>query len=314
MSEEVLITGGMGYVGGRIAQAISEHSAYDLTISTRRTGLSRPEWLVKGNVIKLDLLSEEELDAACQGVKYIIHLAALNEIDSAKDPEQALIINGLGTLKLLRAAERAGVERFIYFSTAHVYGAPLQGNITENLATKPCHPYAITHRIAEDFVLASSKLTGIVLRLSNSLGAPSHIGVDRWTLLVNDLCRQAVTENKLTLRTGHQRRDFIALSDVCAAVLHFLKIPKQECKDGLFNLGGECTMSVADMAELISERYEVLFKQKIPIYCPEQRESESDVSLNYDISKLKETGFKLQGDIVCEVDRTLEICNKFLAK
>jgi len=70
---------------------------------------------------------------------------------------------------------------------------------------RPVHPYAITHHAAEDFVLAAhdeKRLMGYVIRLSNGFGAPAHAGVDRWTLLVNDLCRQAVQTRQLILRSA----------------------------------------------------------------------------------------------------------------
>lgn len=312
MSETVLITGGLGYVGGRIAHAIAQHSEYNLLVSTRQTNTTLPSWLDKGKLISVDLLSDKDLDLACQGVKHIVHLAAANEIDSGNDPEQALMINGMGTLKLLRAAERAGVERFIYFSTAHVYGAPLQGIITEDIVPKPMHPYAITHHIAEDFVLASSKLKGIVVRLSNSLGAPTHAFVNRWTLIANDLCRQAVTTNKLVLRSsGMQKRDFIALSDVCSAVMHFLQLPAVDCKDGLFNLGGESTLRVIELANLIADRCQIVLDFKPLIIRPSSTEGEVDFDLEYKIDKLKSTGFKIKGSITDEIDATLKSCRYF---
>ena len=254
--DRVLITGGLGYVGGRIAEYLSLNSDFHLALGTRRYRAERPGWLRKGELVRMDLGSEKSLEEACSGVRYLIHLAGLNEIDSLNDPEKALLINGGGTLRLLRTAQNAGVERFLYFSTAHVYGAPLEGTITEETVPKPVHPYAITHRVAEDFVLATHKndaLTGIVFRLSNSFGSPNSPYADRWTLIVNDLCRQAVEKRKLMLRSsGLQQRDFIALEDVGKAVVYFLGLQRSECGDGLFNLGGDGSMRIIDLAELVS--------------------------------------------------------------
>ena len=114
----------------------------------------------------------------------IVHLAAMNEMDCARDPAAALEVNTALTLRLLNAAVAAGVRRFVYLSTAHVYGAPLRGHIDERALPRPVHPYAITHRAAEDFVLAAfdaGRIEGVVLRLSNGVGAPAHAAVDRWT-------------------------------------------------------------------------------------------------------------------------------------
>ena len=314
MNDIVLITGGLGYVGGRVTKYLVDNTDYKLRITTRQIAAQVPDWLRNIESIQVDLMSEEDLKSACAGVRHIIHLAALNEIESRTNPELALTINGLGSLNLLRTAEKAGVERFIYFSTAHIYGAPLQGNITEKNLPRPVHPYAITHRTAEDFVLAAhdrKTLTGIVLRLSNGFGVPTRPDVDRWTLLVNDLCRQAVTTRKLVLRSaGSQKRDFITLQDVSRAVSHFLTLSVDKCADGLFNLGGENSLRIIDMAMLISERCNKILGFKPEIIRPVPDRDDLKPELEYCIEKLKDTGFKLVKNVTEEIDATLLFCQK----
>lgn len=314
MEGTVLITGGLGYVGGRISKFLSEKNGIKLRISTRRYNAEAPEWLTNGQIVTLDLMSESELEAACDGVRCIVHLAAANEVDSLQDPQLALTINGLGSLKLLNAAIKAGVERFIYFSTAHVYGTELKGVVTERSLARPVHPYAISHRTAEDFVLAAhgrKALIGIVLRLSNGFGPPIRADVDRWTLLVNDLCRQAVTTRKMILRSsGLQKRDFITLHDVSRAVLHFINLPTEQCADGLFNLGGECTFKVIDMAKLIVERCCEILGFTPEIIIPDPLPYEASNDLQYVIEKLKSTGFDLEGNVKDEIDATILFCQE----
>jgi UDP-glucose 4-epimerase len=131
-------------------------------------------------------------------------------------------------------------------------------------------------------------------------------------LVVNDLCRQAITTKKLLLRSsGLQRRDFITLQDVNRAVHHFLGLPVEKCADGLFNLGGECSLRIIDMVELIAERCNVLFGYK-PEVIRQTQHQEVTNDLIYSIEKLKVTGFKIRGDIKTEVDDTLIFCfNEF---
>ena len=312
MSDIVLITGGLGYVGGRVSKYLADNTDYKIRITTRQNEAQVPDGLRNGEIIQADLTSEEDLNSACTGVRYIVHLAALNEIESSTNPELALTINGLGSLSLLRAAEKAGVERFIYFSTAHVYGAPLQGLITEKTLPRPVHPYAITHKTAEDFVLAAhdrKALTGIVLRFSNGFGVPMRPNVDRWTLLVNDLCRQAVTIRRLVLRSaGSQKRDFVTLLDVSRTVSHFLSLPVDQCDDGLFNLGGECSLRIIDMVELISKRCHKVLGFKPEIIRPVLLPDEPPPVLDYCIEKLKSTGFVLNKNMNAEIDATLLFC------
>lgn len=314
MTEHVLITGGLGYVGGRVAKYLAEHTPYRLTLGTRRSVTLPPPWLRHGRLLTLDVTNDAHVAAACEGVAAIVHLSAVNEIESARNPELALHVNSLGSLKMLRAAIRAGVKRFIYFSTAHVYGSPLAGVITEESVPRPLHPYAITHRAAEDFVLAandSNELTGIVLRLSNSLGAPERPEVQRWTLLVNDLCHQAVTSGRLVLRSsGLQRRDFIALSDVARAVEHFIALPTERCGNGLFNLGGEEALRVIDVVETIAARCQIVLGRRPVIERSQPALGEEALALEYRIAKLKGTGFRLEGKIVREIDATLAFCQR----
>jgi UDP-glucose 4-epimerase len=316
MTWRVLITGGLGYVGGRIARFLEETGRYELVLGTRRPGVSRVVYAPRAEVVSMDLLTDD-LSPLCAGVEAIIHLAAVNEVESAKSPARALRVNGEGTLRLLIAAKQAGVKRFLYFSTAHVYGAPLAGRISETSLPKPVHPYAITHRVAEDFVLAeqsAGSMEGIVVRLSNGFGEPAHGDVDRWTLLVNDLCRQAVTAQALILRSsGTQLRDFITLHDVARGAEHLLRLPRLSLGDGLFNLGGDMVMSVYDMTLLIADRCETLFGFRPSIQRPTPPTGETTTPLIYGIDKLRQTGFEPAGDIIAEIDNTLRFCRAAFA-
>lgn len=311
MNDSVLITGGLGYVGGRVASHLAEHSPFRLKLGVRK-GVTNPVWLNNGDVVSIDLLDSSTLEEACNGVKHVVHLAALNEIESAEDPEQALLTNGLGSLKLLNAALKVGVKRFLYFSTAHVYGSPLQGTLTEGTLPRPQHPYAITHRTAEDFVLAAKdkgKIEGLVLRLSNGFGSPERPEVNRWTLLVNDLCKQSVCSRKMVLRSsGLQSRDFITLTDVGRAVKHLLSIQSEDCADGLFNLGGENSLRIIEIAEKIADRSEVVLGFRPEIQRPIPPTDESGTILDYPIDKLKKTGFSLLSNVNEEIDATLTLC------
>lgn len=310
MSHTVLLTGGLGYLGGRLACALAA-AGHQVRCGTRRPGAAAPDWLPGMPMVTLDWVSTEALTEACRGVDCIIHLAAMNEVESARDPVGALEMNGLASLRLLEAAKAAGVRRFVYFSTAHVYGAPLQGNIDETSLPRPVHPYAITHKVAEDFVLAAhdrKQIEGVVIRLSNGFGAPVTPDVDRWTLLVNDLCRQAAISGELRLNSaGAQLRDFITLTDVARAVNHLLELDAGQLTDGLFNLGGGKAMSILEMTERIAVRWQALTGRDIGIVRP-AGDGVPPPALNYRCDKLAATGFTLTGQVDREIDDTLQLC------
>ena len=310
MKLSILLTGGLGYVGGRLASALVT-AGHQVHCGTRSSSKTAPEWLPQMQMTHLDWDSDVSLAQACQGIDCVIHLAAMNEIESAKNPLASLQMNGVASLRLIEAAKAAGVRRFIYFSTAHVYGAPLQGLITESVLPHPIHPYAITHKVTEDFVLAAhaqKQLEGIVIRLSNGFGAPVTPKVNRWTLLVNDLCRQAATNGELRLNSpGTQLRDFITLGDVSRAVSHLLELKVDQLGDGLFNLGGGKAISIFEMTELVADRWRALVCRDIVIHRP-VGDGARPLPLDYCCDKLSATGFKLTSQIDSEIDATLRLC------
>lgn len=312
MKKNILITGAFGYLGGRIAKLLAQDEDITLCLGTRRENRKLPSWAGRARVAVMDLSSRASLEDTCLGMDAIIHLAAVNEIESAADPGRALEVNGMGTLRLLDAAEANGVGRFIYLSTIHVYGSPLAGVITERTLPRPMHPYAISHRVAEDFVLAAhdgKKLTGIVLRLSNGFGAPASPDADRWTLVVNDLCRQAAITGKLLLKTpGLQKRDFITLHDTARAVACMTGLQRAACGDGLFNLGGKYSVSILEMATLIANRCEATLGFRPAIERPAPVAGDMAEDLDYQIDKIERTGLLLTGNVEEEIDATLRFC------
>lgn len=309
MNHKILVTGGMGLVGGRVAQALAEQGN-EVLLGSRHVQ-APPSWLATADVVAMDWLSKDSLISACNGVDAIVHLAAMNDAECLRDPVAALEVNGVNTARLLEAAKTTGVRRFIYFSTAHIYGSPLAGQIDEVTLPRCKHPYATSHRAAEDVVLAASdKLSSIVLRLSNGFGRPAHAAVNSWMLLVNDLCRQAITQGSLTLRSsGLQRRDFVTLHDVGRAVSHMLNLPDTKVGDGIFNVGGGKSMQVIEMAEMIQSRCSALMGLTPEIIRPAPTPNENNPDLEYKIDKLLASGFALNGNVQEEIDGILTMCN-----
>lgn len=316
----ILITGGLGYIGGRIASYLKKKDPNNhIILTTRDTNKALPSWADDFTVLQMDLLDEDSI-ANCledKGIGAIIHLAALNEIDSMKNPALALEVNTQGTYKLLSTANAHKANRFIYFSTFHVYGETSGSVITEETPTRPFHPYAITHRAAEDFVTFFNhyhKMKTLILRLSNGYGYPMDRDINRWTLVFNDLCRQVVTSGRVVLKSsGKQHRDFISLHDVARAVEHFLFAVPDKWGDGLYNLGGDCSMSILEVANKISAVYKTKYKKNILEIKTGQDDNSPITSepVNYSIEKIAKTGFILKGDMISEIEGTMDVCEGF---
>jgi UDP-glucose 4-epimerase len=311
MPIRILVTGGFGYVGGRLVQSMSDTSRYKVYIGSRYDR-AIPVWAPSAVTRSIDWDNVQGLRNLCSGVDIILHLAGVNAEVSANDTVLALQINAVNTARLVEAASMEKVGLFVYFSTAHVYCSPLRGHIDETYCPKPVHPYATSHRAGEDVVLSAHErgwFSGTVVRLSNAFGAPTHLGVDSWTLLVNDLCRQAVTTGMLRLRSsGIQRRDFITLTDVCRATDHLVGLAGNMLGTGIFNVGGSWTPTVLEMANLVKQRCELTLGFSPEIFRPEFDPGEQSLSLEYSIDKLLGTGFCLTQNIDEEIDNTLRMC------
>lgn len=307
----LLITGGFGYVGGRVAQYLAVRKGYDIFLGSRRP-VTTPSWLPQAKGIHLAWDSITALEDVCSDMDAVLHLAGMNAQECAANFTAAFEVNAVSTSRLLQASIRKGVKRFIYFSTAHVYGCPLVGTIDEETCPVSIHPYAASHRAGEDIVRAAhqrKEIEGIVIRLSNAFGVPAHKDVDCWILLVNDLCRQAVSQKELRLHSsGMQIRNFITLSDVTRAVQHLLEYPSQGLGDGLYNLGGDITLRVFDMARHIADRCESLMGFKPAILCPKPEQNSVSVPLDYRFDKFCKLGFQLKGEMDEEIDDTLMFC------
>jgi len=318
---KILITGGLGYVGGRIADHLRKRiPPADIYLTTRDDKRPLPAWSGAFTIARMDVLDPAAIAACLDGKKIdvIIHLAALNDVQSAKDPEAALEVNVRGTYRLLERAKAAGVRRFIYFSTIHVYGPVLSGTLTEESPTAPVHPYGATHRAAEDIVNYFHHYHGmqtLIFRMSNGYGYPMNKEVDAWSLVFNDLCRQLVTTGKIILRSsGKQRRDFIALSDAAAAVEHFLFSAGDSAWNRLYNLGSGRPVSVLEVAEQVRHVFVDKFGREpgVVTAAADQPGSQS-IAVDYRVDKIAAAGFVPRGDMSLEINKTLQLCARSFA-
>ncbi len=313
MVKTIFITGGLGFVGGRLSQFLQEKSEFDVVVSSRKKTAELPDNFNDTNIKVVDYFSfndDKKIDFL-KNVDIIIHLAALNEVDCVKFPKKAIEFNIWESVDLIKKAQIAEVKTFIYFSTVHVYASPLVGFYDEVVNCRAGHPYSITHKAAEDYILAERDRTNInatVIRLSNSFGSPAYDTSDRWTLLVNDICKQAITENKITLRSnGKQKRDFITLEDVEKAVYLILNSKKDDLFDGIINLASEKALKVIEIAEIVKNEYQKLYSQKINIQKSDKEDTNND-NLKIDISRLKSLGFEPENNFEKEIFDMLKFC------
>src|SRR5690349_14735169 len=125
----VIISGGLGYVGGRLSKYFAEEGHEVVALSRQAGKLSGIEFPSKMSVLHPDEVLKDT--SVINGADVFIHLAGMNENDCIKYPLKAIDVNIAGTLNWLEAAYTSRINRFVYFSTAHVYGKPLNGYYDE---------------------------------------------------------------------------------------------------------------------------------------------------------------------------------------
>jgi len=312
----ILITGGFGFLGGRLAQYM-QIAGHNVVLGSRKE-TSKPDWLPQGEVVQTVWSDAHALENICAGTDVVIHASGMNAQDCTANPVAALECNGLATARLVKAAARVGVKRFIYISTAHVYGSPLLGLITEESCPRNLHPYATSHLAGEDFVLSSSQrgeIEGVVLRLSNAFGAPVDKDVNCWMLLVNDLCRQAIERGKMVLHTsGRQCRDFITLSDVCRIVVYAYSCVFDASSPFIVNAGSGKSTSVLEMAQIIQQRCVSMLGYKPSMQRPADDGNQNGEVSSYQSNRLSKSGIALINDYNHEIDMLLRFCQAFNVK
>lgn len=309
---QILITGGLGFIGGRLAKYLSE-AGHKIVIGSRNS--LRTTVLSQTKVKKIEWDDDIALERICMGMDIVIHAAGMNAQDCASNPKAALEFNGGVTTRFVKAASKAGVWRFIYLSTAHVYSNPLVGVITEESSPINVHPYASSHLVGDLAVNLANKhgmTQGFVFRLSNGFGAPMYDDVNCWMLLINDLCKQAVLTHKMILKSsGQQERDFIGINQICLAIEKIAIEAEDSKQSKLYNLGSGASQSVISMAQLIQERCSVVLGFKPTISCKEEDTdtSFSEEKLDYRIDKITAVGVKFKNEEkVKEIDDLLRFC------
>lgn len=306
----VLITGGYGYLGGRISNYLSKKN-YEVIVCSSQN-IKNQDWIENLNFINIEWDSSDELKKICKGVDIIIHAAGMNAQQCLKKPEAAMNFNGLVTSNLLEAAIKAKVKKFFYFSTAHVYDSPLKGIINEDNKTLNKHPYAISNLAGENFVIQASlkkRIKGIVLRISNAFGRPMHKSVNCWMLIINDLCKQVIKNKEIILNSnGKQHRDFIPINNLCKILNMLMNLEDYYFLKPIFNIGSGKSMTVMEVAKLIQKRCKIHydFDSKIILPVNEDFTQYSEIKYMSNNSKINEIN---DGAIYNdEIDNLLRFC------
>jgi UDP-glucose 4-epimerase len=252
-------------------------------------------------------LTDDALDAALDGIDAVVHLAGANEVAAAADPEGTTAATVAAARAVVSAARRAGTTRLVYVSTVHVYGAAITdgADLTEETEAAPIAAYAAA-RLACEAVCADSDVDTVVLRLTNGVGAPPDPAVDRWSLVANDLCRQAVMTERVELRThGLQWRDFVPLADAVDAIRR--AVDPAQLPRGTYNLASGHPRTVRDLAGLVQDAAEQQLGARPPLHAP-AAPGHAPAPYTVSIERLAAQGWKPEASLRDAIDETIAFC------
>ena len=264
-----LIMGGAGFLGSNLADALlsggGEVRIFDRLGIPPYRGFSpdeKMEWLLG------DFNSVSDVEMAVQGIQIVYHLISTTlPKTSNDDPIFDVENNVIGTLKLLEAARRAGVEKIIFASSGGtVYGIPEQIPISEDHPTNPLSSYGIGKLAIEKYLRLYHALHGLnysILRLANPYGERQRVKAAQGAVAV--FLHKAMTDLPVEVwGDGSVVRDYIDVSDVVRAMV---SVAEYEGEERLFNIGSGCGKSLKDILATI----EIILKRPVQrIYKPKR--------------------------------------------
>jgi UDP-glucose 4-epimerase len=265
----VLVTGGAGYVGSVIVEALAaaghDPVVYDSLVKGHADAVAPGVALVRGDIRDTErvrrALGDHSIDA-------VVHMAALAEVEeSVRHPEEYFDVNVGGGVSVLKAMIATGVRRLVFSSTAALYGDAEQLPITEDAPTQPTNPYGESKLLFERVLRWTGPAAGLTctaLRYFNAAGATERNGEqhDPETHLIPLVLRAAAQDRPINLfgtdyptPDGTTVRDYIHVVDLAQA--HLLALHREEPGLRIYNLGsgsGHSVRQVIEAARAVTSR------------------------------------------------------------
>tara|TARA_Y100001935_G_scaffold255654_1_gene270550 strand:- start:9371 stop:10357 length:987 start_codon:yes stop_codon:yes gene_type:complete len=300
--KKVLITGACGYLGARLCKHLAK-DGYRVTAFDSYDPSAYSQWFsLMDEVVVGDIRDESTIsDLADKNFDVVVHLISLDHHKSDLSPNLVSSINVMPTWNLLNKFTQKGLGKFIYFSTFHVYGKLTRENINEDNPLNPRNAYGLTHLLSENICNYYNNKTDtecINVRLSNSYGSPVFNDNNCWWLVINDLCKTAIENNEIRLKSdGSPHRDFIHGDDVAGAIEVLIKSDDNN-GENIFHIASGTTLTILDLAFKVKTVFAQRYKKDIKIILPDNTISESpfvspkEKKFCIDITKIRRLGFE----------------------
>ena len=262
----ILVTGGAGYIGSHVVKMLGERGNEVLTYDNLSTG---NRWAVlHGDLVVADLGDADALGRVLRTFKpeAVMHFAAAIVVpESVREPLKYYGNNTVNTCNLLRAMGEHGVNRFIFSSTAAVYGLATRIPITEDSHLDPINPYGtskmMTEMILKDLAFADSRFRYVSLRYFNVAGAhpagkigqaykdATHLITRAVKTAKGEFPRLQIYGTDYPTPDGTCIRDYIHVNDLAEAHILALEYLGERDRSEIFNLGYGHGYSVREVVE-----------------------------------------------------------------
>jgi nucleoside-diphosphate-sugar epimerase len=251
---KALVTGGAGFIGSHIVERLLVEGHNVIVLDDLSTG--RRENLPHGVELTVGSVSDAAaVEQATQGADVIFHLAAVSSVqDSLARPLEVHRCNLSSTLLLLEAARKNGVKRFVFSSSAAVYGDTGGLPAREDMIPKPLSHYAVQKLACEHYCAAYHRLYGletVSLRYFNIFG-PRQRDDSPYSGVIAKFIACASSGRPLTIYgDGTQSRDFCPVANVVEANFSAASMPAEKVAGNIFNVGTGEMVSINELAEMI---------------------------------------------------------------
>src|SRR2546426_6388804 len=247
-----LVTGGAGFIGAHLVRELlargEEVRVIDSFVTGTREDL-RP-FLEKVKLFEGSIENQVLVEAAMQGVDFVLHQAALGSVPrSVEDPLASHAANLTGTLVLLEAARRGRVRRFVYASSSSVYGDTPDLPKGESMAAAPLSPYAVTKRAGELYCRVFHRIYGletVSLRYFNVFGPGQRPDSKYAAVVPRFMAAVSRSEPPVIFGDGQQSRDFTFIENVVQANLLSCTAPSTAAGEA-FNIAGGESFTLLDL-------------------------------------------------------------------
>lgn len=259
---KALITGGAGFIGSHLAQALCRRGARVVIVDDLSSGaLTNLAWRQPGDEIEFiqgECGDQSVLQRALPGCEWVFHQAAVASVPlSVAKPVETNQANLTATVALLAASRSAGVKRFVFASSSAIYGDSPAPQKRETDPPWPLSPYALQKYAGERYAQlfhTSHGLETVSLRYFNVFG-PRQSFNSPYSGVIARFCTAALANQPITVfGDGQQTRDFVYVENVVQANLLVAEAPVEAVAGRFFNIAGGESISLLQLVEELARQ------------------------------------------------------------